>query len=64
MLCGISVVFNSLGDVSALVSRQRGSENRQVLILKLGDPDSGARATTETPSQKRPAAQWDMGDLL
>jgi hypothetical protein len=34
------------------------------IILKLGDPDSGARATTETPSQKRPAVQWDMGDLL
>ena len=32
MLCGISVVFNSLGDVFALVSCQRGSENRQVLM--------------------------------
>src|SRR5262249_37969678 len=32
MLCGISVVFNSLGDVFALVSCQRGSENRHVLM--------------------------------
>jgi len=31
MLCDISVVFNSLGDVFALVSCQRGSENRQVI---------------------------------
>jgi hypothetical protein len=29
MLCGISVVFSLLGDVFALVSCQRGSENRQ-----------------------------------
>jgi len=32
MLCGISVVFNSLGDVFALVGCQRGSENQQVLM--------------------------------
>src|SRR5262249_24720977 len=32
MLCGISVVFNLLGDVFALVSCQRRSENRQVLM--------------------------------
>jgi hypothetical protein len=32
MLCGISVVFNLLDDVFALVSCQRRSENRQVLM--------------------------------
>ena len=32
MLCGISVVFNLLGDVFALVSCQRSSENRQMLV--------------------------------
>src|SRR2546425_8997303 len=32
MLRGVSVVFNSLGDVLGLVSRKRSSENRQVLV--------------------------------
>ena len=32
MLCGISVVINSVGDVLGLVSYQRGSESRQVLV--------------------------------
>jgi hypothetical protein len=32
MLCGISIAFNSLGDVLGLVSCQCGSEHRQVLV--------------------------------
>jgi hypothetical protein len=32
MLCGISVAFNSVGDVLGLVSYQCGSEHRQVLV--------------------------------
>ena len=32
MLCGISVVFNLLGEVFALVSYQRRSESRQLLM--------------------------------
>src|SRR5438105_8554661 len=32
MLCGVSVVFNSLGDVLGLVSCKRSSENGQVLV--------------------------------
>jgi hypothetical protein len=32
MLCGISVAINSVGDVLGLVSYQRGSEDRQVLV--------------------------------
>src|SRR5262245_5842279 len=32
MLCGVSVVFNSLGDVLGLMSCKRSSENRQVLV--------------------------------
>src|SRR5258708_33394243 len=32
MLCGVSVVFNSLGDVLGLMSCKRSSENGQVLV--------------------------------
>src|SRR5262245_19395643 len=32
MLCGVSVVFNSLGDVVGLMSCKRSSENVQVLV--------------------------------
>jgi hypothetical protein len=32
MLCGVSVVFNSLGDVLGLKSCKRSSENGQVLV--------------------------------
>jgi hypothetical protein len=32
MLCGVSVVFNSLGDVIGLMSCKRSSENGQVLV--------------------------------
>src|SRR5262249_32908871 len=32
MLCGVSVVFNSLGDVFGLMSCKRSSENGQVLV--------------------------------
>src|SRR5262249_18553686 len=32
MLCGVSVMFNSLGDVLGLMSCKRSSENRQVLV--------------------------------
>src|SRR6266540_606298 len=32
MLCGVSVVINSLGDVLGLMSRKRSSENGQLLV--------------------------------
>jgi hypothetical protein len=32
MLCGISIVFNSLDDVFGLMSRKHGAQNRQVLV--------------------------------
>jgi hypothetical protein len=32
MLCGVSVVFNSLGEVVGLMSCKRSSENVQVLV--------------------------------
>ena len=32
MLCGVSVVFNWLGDVLGLMSCKRSSENRQLLV--------------------------------
>jgi hypothetical protein len=32
MLCGISIVFNSLGEVLGLMSCKRSSENGQVLV--------------------------------
>jgi hypothetical protein len=32
MLCGISVVFNSLGDILGLMSCKRSSKNGQVLV--------------------------------
>jgi hypothetical protein len=32
MLCGVSVVFNSLGDVLGLMSCKRSSDNGQVLV--------------------------------
>src|SRR5215471_15824472 len=32
MLCGVSVVFNSLGDVLGLMSCKRSSENGQLLV--------------------------------
>ena len=32
ILCGISVVFNWLGEILGLMSCKRSSENRQVLV--------------------------------
>jgi hypothetical protein len=48
MLCGISIVFNWLGDVLGLMSCKRNSENRQVLV--------GFQSTESFGASNMPAA--------
>src|SRR6266550_8766908 len=57
MLCGVSVVFNSLGDVLGLMSCKRSSENGQLLVgfqstEAFGLPPSCRRRSSATPSRR------------
>src|SRR4029450_11985774 len=70
MLCGVSVVFNSLGNVLGLMSCERSSENGQVLVgfqsteafgclhHAGGGPAPTPRGISPRPNDPAAAAAW------